>query len=90
MCPSLQPGHRQGTGDLWQQELLEPMPGVSTSWANLAHPLPLAWSCGILTGIAGAGGSWKVVGSWFGMGRAPAELWVDSISLPSALLEESG
>lgn len=38
------PGHSQGTGDLWKQELFEPIPGVSTSCANLVLTLPLAWS----------------------------------------------
>lgn len=86
MCPSLQPRHSQGTGDLWKQELLEHIPGVSTFCANLVLTLALAWSCGFQTRIAGAGGqAGEVVGSWFGDGQGSSKV----LGLyPSVLLEE--
>lgn len=89
--PFPQPGHSQGTGDVWNQELLEPIPGVSTSCANLVLTLSLGWSSGFQTGIPGAGGrAGKVVARWFGDGQGSSRIWVYSISLPSVLLEEPG
>lgn len=71
--PFPQPGHSQGTGDVWNQELLEPIPGVSTSCANLVLTLPLGWSSGFRSGFLALGGE---LGKWWrgglGMGRAPA------------------